>query len=121
MDSGNFPHAVREIENEWIPLADGTRLAARLWLPDDAPTATRCRRSSSTSPTASATAPRPRDELIHPWFAGHGYASLRVDIRGSGESDGVLPDEYLQQEQDDARRGDRLDRRASPGAPARSA
>ncbi|HEY6431936.1 MAG TPA: CocE/NonD family hydrolase, partial [Acetobacteraceae bacterium] len=33
--------------------------------------------------------------------AGHGYAGVRVDIRGSGESDGVLSDEYSQQELDD--------------------
>ena len=37
----------------------------------------------------------------HGYFAQHGYASVRVDIRGSGDSDGILLDEYLQQEQDD--------------------
>ncbi len=31
-----FPRRVREIENAWIPLADGCRLAARIWLPEDA-------------------------------------------------------------------------------------
>jgi len=31
-----FSRHVCVIENEWIPLADGTRLAARLWLPEDA-------------------------------------------------------------------------------------
>ena len=31
-----FPRCVRRIDNTWIPLADGTRLAARVWLPDDA-------------------------------------------------------------------------------------
>ncbi|MDX6550455.1 MAG: uncharacterized protein QOJ31_1139, partial [Gaiellales bacterium] len=31
-----FPHAVTVIENVWIPLADGTKLAAKLWLPGDA-------------------------------------------------------------------------------------
>ena len=31
-----FPRPVREIENEWITLADGCRLAARIWLPEDA-------------------------------------------------------------------------------------
>ena len=39
---------------------------------------------------------------MHPYFAGHGYAAVRVDIRGSGELDGLLSDEYAQQEQDDA-------------------
>ena len=31
-----FPHPVREIENLFIPLSDGCRLAARLWLPQSA-------------------------------------------------------------------------------------
>ena len=31
-----FPRDVREIENEWIELIDGCRLAARIWLPADA-------------------------------------------------------------------------------------
>ena len=43
-----------------------------------------------------------RDYLTHPYFAGHGYAAVRVDIRGSGDSEGVLLGEYLKQEQDDA-------------------
>ena len=42
------------------------------------------------------------DTPRHGYFAGHGYACLRVDMRGSGDSDGVLLDEYLKQEQDDA-------------------
>ena len=32
----NFPKAVRVIEHTLIPLKDGTMLAARIWLPDDA-------------------------------------------------------------------------------------
>ena len=43
-----------------------------------------------------------RDALTHPYFAGHGYACLRVDMRGNGESDGVMLDEYALQEQEDA-------------------
>ena len=43
-----------------------------------------------------------RDAGMHPYFAGHGYAAVRVDLRGSGDSDGILLDEYLPQEQDDA-------------------
>ena len=43
-----------------------------------------------------------RDSLIHPYFAGHGYASVRVDLRGSGDSEGILEDEYLKQELEDA-------------------
>jgi putative CocE/NonD family hydrolase len=43
-----------------------------------------------------------RDYLTHPYFAGHGYAAVRVDMRGSGDSEGMLLGEYLKQEQDDA-------------------
>ena len=43
-----------------------------------------------------------RDEPMHGYYAAHGYAAVRVDMRGSGESDGHLADEYLVQEQDDA-------------------
>lgn len=42
-----------------------------------------------------------RDSMNHRWFAGHGYACVRVDMRGSGESGGVLLDEYIEQEQMD--------------------
>ncbi|WP_428663170.1 CocE/NonD family hydrolase [Reyranella sp.] len=97
----SLPRPVREIESAWIPLADGTRLAARLWLPEDA------ERSPVPAlleylPYRKRDGTAERDALTHPYLAGHGYASVRVDIRGSGESDGVLSDEYSQQEQDDA-------------------
>jgi hypothetical protein len=44
---------------------------------------------------------RDRDEAMHRWLAGHGYAAVRIDLRGSGESSGVLCDEYLPREQED--------------------
>ena len=34
-----FPRQVRTIEHCWIPMPDGTRLAARIWLPGDAESA----------------------------------------------------------------------------------
>ena len=43
-----------------------------------------------------------RDSHHFPYLAGHGYACIRVDQRGTGESDGILEDEYLPQEQSDA-------------------
>ena len=42
------------------------------------------------------------DAQRHPYFAGCGYAAVRVDLRGTGDSDGLLRGEYLPQEQDDA-------------------
>jgi putative CocE/NonD family hydrolase len=97
----DFPRRVRCIENAWIPLADGTRLAARIWLPEDA--------GDDPVPAILEYIPyrkrdymRGRDQPMHHYFAGHGYAAVRVDMRGSGESDGLLHDEYLPQEQADA-------------------
>lgn len=96
-----FPHAVREIEHTWIPLSDGCRLAARIWLPADA--------EDHPVPAILEYIPYRKNDWMaasdaerHPYFAGHGYASVRVDLRGSGDSDGILLDEYLRQEQDDA-------------------
>ncbi len=96
-----FPHPVREIENLFIPLADGCRLAARIWMPDNA--------GQRPVPAILEYIPyrkrdfmRARDEPIHHYIAGHGYAAVRVDLRGSGDSDGVLVDEYHPQEQADA-------------------
>ena len=46
---------------------------------------------------------RARDARNHPWFAAHGYACLRVDMRGSGDSEGVMADMYSDHELADAR------------------
>ena len=43
-----------------------------------------------------------RDSLTHPYFAGHGYACVRVDMRGNGDSEGLMDDEYSEQELQDA-------------------
>jgi predicted acyl esterase len=96
-----FPRVVREIEHTLIPLRDGTHLAARIWLPEDAerlpvPAILEYLPYRKRAGTAE------RDSLTHPYLAGHGYACVRIDIRGSGESDGLLFDEYAPQEQDDA-------------------
>ena len=99
--ASSHPRPIREIENAWIPLADGSRLAARLWLPQDAdrfPVPALL----EYLPYRKRDGTSERDALTHPYLAAHGYASVRVDIRGSGESDGVLSDEYSRQEQDDA-------------------
>ena len=44
-----------------------------------------------------------RDYELYAYLAPHGYAGARVDIRGTGSSDGDLPEgEYTEQEQLDA-------------------
>lgn len=97
----HFPHEIIEIENVWIPLSDGTRLAAKIWLPKDA--------KEHSVPAILEYLPYRKDDgttvmdtIHHRYFAGHGYAAIRVDLRGTGDSDGILQDEYLRQEQQDA-------------------
>jgi len=92
-----FPHEVSLTENLWIPMSDGTRLAARLWLPADA--------ENRSVPAVLEYLPYRKNDLVsvrdsehHGYFAGYGYASIRVDIRGSGDSDGHMTDEYSEQE-----------------------
>ncbi len=89
--SGIRPFQV--IENQWIILKDGTRLAARIWMPDGA--------EADPVPAVFEFLPYRkrdgtclRDESTYPSFAEAGIAGVRVDIRGSGESDGVIDGEY---------------------------
>jgi predicted acyl esterase len=81
-------------------MSDGTRLAAKIWLPRDA-RVNPVPAVLEYIPYRKRDTTSERDALNHPYFAGHGYASVRVDIRGSGDSEGILTDEYLKQEQDD--------------------
>lgn len=88
------------IETVWVPMPDGTRLAARLWLPEGA----RDRPVPCILeyiPYRRRDRTRMRDESMHPLFAEAGYAAIRVDIRGYGDSDGVAEDEYSHQETQD--------------------
>lgn len=91
---------IREIEHQWIPMADGVRLAARLWLPADSQPAPAI---LEIIPYRKGDMVRARDERNHPYFAAHGYASLRVDMRGSGDSEGFMADMYAEAELDDTR------------------
>jgi uncharacterized protein len=94
------PRKVRSIETVWIPMRDGVKIAALILLPEDA----------DTSPVPALVEYQPyrrRDaarlyyEVNHIFLASHGYACVRPDIRGSGDSEGTVLDEYVTQEQDD--------------------
>ena len=96
-----LPFAVREIENLWIPLSDGVRLAARVWLPQTA--------GSRPVPAVLEYIPYRkrdmtalRDGATHGYLAGHGYACIRLDVRGVGDSEGVYGDQFTSQYVDDA-------------------
>ena len=99
--------------------ADGTRLAATLYLPAG--------RRAGAVRARGAALPQGRPDRRPTGRSTCGCAtstatpSRRVDVRGTGSSDGLATDEYPAQEQQRPVRGDRLARRASRGAPARSA
>ena len=95
-----FPYEVDLLEYVWIPLSDGVRLAARIWLPRDAARAP-APAILEALPYRLSDGTAARDAPIHRYLAGHGYACVRLDLRGSGESDGLLADEYAAQEQRD--------------------
>lgn len=78
-----FPHRVHVLEHVEIPMPDGARLAARIWLPETA--------GERPLPAILEYIPyrkrdltRHRDAITHTYLAGHGYACVRVDLRGSG-------------------------------------
>ena len=99
--AADLPLPVRVYDGVQIAMADGVRLAARIWRPtnsDKVPVPA----ILEFLPYRLRDGTAERDALTHPYFAGHGYASVRVDMRGSGDSEGILEGEYLKQEQDDA-------------------
>ena len=92
-------HEITELPDEGITLSDGTRLSARIWRPaDGAPVPA----ILEYLPYRKRDGTCARDALTHPYFAARGYACIRVDMRGSGDSEGVMEDEYTPQEQADA-------------------
>ena len=104
-------HPVWKVDHVWLPSSQtGVRLAATLWLPF-----TEHKRSTTATPEdihseLKTLKPCPalleyipyrrndgtayRDSIRHPIFAAMGFACLRVDIVGSGDSDGIIMDEY---------------------------
>lgn len=96
-----FPHKITEQADMGIVMPDGCRLSARVWMPEEA--------DENPVPAILEFLPyrkrdgtTARDNLTHPYFAGHGYACLRVDMRGNGDSEGLMEDEYSEQELQDA-------------------
>src|SRR5262249_20158432 len=100
-DPSGHVNAVRTIPHTWIPLVDGVRLSARLWLPDPLP-AEGVPAILEYAPYRKSDATLAGDERVFGYLAARGYACVRVDLRGCGDSDGILRGEYLAQEQDDA-------------------
>jgi putative CocE/NonD family hydrolase len=88
----------RVLKHVSIPMRDGVRLAARIWLPEGA--------DSQPVPAIFEYIPYRKndvyaegDEQRYRYLAAHGYAGIRVDLRGTGDSEGQFIDEYSSLEQ----------------------
>lgn len=97
LQGARLPERVGEVAHLTIAMSDGVELGGRLWLPEGA-----------------LTTPVPAILLSHPYgkdgageraenayYAGRGYASLRIDVRGTGTSQGQITDEYTLRERMD--------------------
>ena len=92
---------VEEIEHLPIKMPDGIKLSAKVWKPVST--------KSEKFPVVLEYIPyrkrdgtHVRDALTHPYFCERGYVCLRVDLRGNGDSEGLLFDEYTETELSDA-------------------
>ncbi len=84
----------------FVPMDDGARIALTVYLPD-AP-------GDGPFPTVVESIPyRKDDEFMAPdyrtytYLAERGFAGVRIDIRGTGASTGIISDEYVEREQMD--------------------
>lgn len=82
------------MEHASIPMRDGVQLSARLWLPEGAaaPAVLEC------IPYRKRDLYRPYDDVWGETLAKAGIAFVRLDVRGSGDSQGVMTDEYSEAE-----------------------
>ena len=90
-------HKVRAERAVMIPTRDGTRLSADIFRPE----------GEGRFPVILMYHPYRKDDVgrggvgEHYYFAERGFASVRLDARGTGTSEGVNTDEYRLQEQVD--------------------
>jgi putative CocE/NonD family hydrolase len=89
------------LREAWIPMPDGVKLAADLWMPSDTG-------ESARLPVLLEYLPYRKTEErgdrfgLYAYFVRRGYVVARVDIRGTGNSEGrLIPYEYSDVEQED--------------------
>ena len=88
-------YQVKVKKNVLIPMSDGTRLSAHMFMPE----------GPGPFPAVFDYYPYRKDDLsaaaLHrqQYLARHGYVALRIDVRGTGNSEGIAEDEYSLQEQ----------------------
>lgn len=89
------PYGVKIVRHVMIPTRDGTRLAADLYMPD----------APGRFPVVLEYLPYRKDDRTLPRhnlqyaMAQRGYIGCRLDVRGTGSSEGIADDEYTETEQ----------------------
>jgi predicted acyl esterase len=90
------------LQEAWIPMPDGVRLAADLFLPRGGAPGERFPVLLEYLPYRKVE-DRGRNHPLYAYFVRRGYAVARVDLRGTGSSEGTLVEyEYSDREQRDA-------------------
>jgi putative CocE/NonD family hydrolase len=96
----DYPQETECLSHVEVPMPDGCRLAARIWRPETA----------AEQPVPAILEYLPyrkndmtveRDASMQPYLAARGYAVVRLDLRGAGDSEGLMVDEYTEQELQD--------------------
>jgi uncharacterized protein len=93
-----------ESRHEFVPMADGVRLHATLYLPDSGADGSG---EAGPWPAILEVLPYRKDDLTSSYrpeyvrLAEHGYVVCRTDVRGTGTSEGVSTDEYTREERAD--------------------
>ena len=88
-------YTVKRVRNVRIPMPDGVTLAADLFMPD----------AEGRFPVVFDYYPYRKNDQPESAFVGHSYlaqrgiVAARIDVRGSGDSEGTALDEYCPQEQ----------------------
>lgn len=93
-------YPVRIDRRIFVPMDDGVQIALTVYLPDAA--------GDGPFPAVIESVPyRKDDEFMatdfrtYSYLAERGFAGVRIDIRGSGASTGIIEDEYVEREQKD--------------------
>lgn len=80
------------MQDEWIPMKDGVRLAVRLYMPDGEKAGEKFPAVLEYHPYRKDDGTAARDYSLYSYFVRRGYVCARVDIRGFGSSEGVPTD-----------------------------
>lgn len=90
------------IETGWLTMPDGIKLAVTYYLPAAGSSGEKFPVLLEMNPYRKGDMSYLYDHPIGSYFARHGYAVARVDVRGTGDSKGVVPTaEYSEQELSD--------------------